>query len=281
MRVSNDLTRGAIVLAGALALLLPGGAQAQAPDQPGSEIVLGGGGGVLPAAEAEALAAHDAAMEAFQRRGFAGLNSHLPKLRRALENAPASYPVIEQVEGRWIVRSDDLADGLMLAMMATAAAQKSSPDAQVSVSTQRNVYPMIALLLGSAAVERRDYREAIRWLDRGLALQPLERHVLTERIAALHGLRQWAEALDAADAALASGDLLIVTHPASLHRKRGFSLIELGRLDEAQAAYEESLKTEPDNAAALGELAYIRGLRRGAAPTPVELVAPGASPAGG
>jgi len=280
MRVFNDLTRGAIVLAGVLALLLPGAVEAQAPDQPGSEIVLGGGG-ALPAAEVEALAAHDAAMEAFRRRGFAGLNSHLPKLRRALENAPASYPVIEQVEGRWIVRSDDLADGLMLAMMATAAAQKSSPDAQVSVSTQRNVYPMIALLLGSAAVERRDYREAIRWLDRGLALQPLERHVLTERIAALHGLRQWAEALEAADAALASGDLLIVTHPASLHRKRGFSLIELGRLDEAQAAYEESLKTEPDNAAALGELEYIRGLRGGAAPTPVELVAPGASPTGG
>lgn len=280
MRVSSDLTKGAIVLAGVLALLLPGAVQAQAPDQSGSQIVLGGGG-ALPAAEAEALAAHDAAVEAFQRRGFAGLNSHLPKLRRALENAPASYPVIEQVEDGWIVRSDDLADGLMLAMMATAAAQKSSPDAQVNVSTQRNVYPMIALLLGSAAVERRDYREAIRWLDRGLALQPLERHVLTERIAALHGLRQWAEALEAADAALASGDLLIVTHPASLHRKRGFSLIELGRLDEAQAAYEESLKTEPDNAAALGELEYIRGLRGGAAPAPVELVAPGASPAGG
>lgn len=277
MRIFSDLTRGAIALAGVLALVLPGAAMAQAPDGPGSQIVLGGGG-PLPAAEAEALAVHDAAMEAFQRRGFAGLNSHLPGLRRALERAPASYPVIEQAGDTWIVRSNDMADGLMLAMMATVAAQGSSPDAQVNVSTQPNVYPMIALLLGSAAVERHEYREAITWLDRGLAMQPLDRFVLTERIAALHGLRRWDEALSAADAALASGDLLIATHPASLHRKRGFSLVELNRLDEAQAAYEESLKTEPDNAAALGELEYIRGLRRGAAPTAVQLIAPGAQP---
>lgn len=282
MRVSSELIKGVTALAGVLALALPGAAmaQTQAPGQPGSQIVLGGGA-PLPAAEAEDLAVYDTAMGAFQQRGFAGLNAHLPKLRRAMDRAPASYPMVEQVGDTWIVRSNDLGDGLLLAMTATMAAQKSSPDARVNVSTQANVYPMIALLLGSAAVERHDYREAITWLDRGLALQPLERLVLTERIAALHGLQRWDEALKAADAALASGDLLIATHPASLHRKRGFSLVELGRLDEAQAAYEESLKTEPDNAAALGELEYIRGLRRGAAPTPGQLVAPGASPAGG
>lgn len=276
MRVSRDLFSGVAALAGvlALALALPGSAQAQTPEQPGSQIVLGGGR-PLPAAAAEDLAAYHAAMEAFQRRGFAGLNPHLSRLRRAMNRAPTSYPMTEQVGDTWIVRSNDMADGLILAMMATVAAQKSSPDAQVNVSTQPNVYPMIALLLGSAAVERHDYREAITWLDRGLALQPLERLVLTERIAALHGLERWDEALKAADAALASGDVLIVTHPASLLRKRGFSLVELGRLDEAQAAYEESLKTEPDNAAALGELEYIRGLRRGAVPAPSQLVAPG------
>lgn len=280
MRVFGGAIRGLTVLAGALALTLSGPAAAQAPQQPGRQIVVGGDT-PLPAAEAEDLAAYEAAMEAFQRRGFAGLNPHFGKLRRAMNRAPASYPMVEQVGDGWIVRSNDMADGLMLAMTATVAAQKSSPDARVNVSTQPNVYPMIALLLGSAAVERHDYREAISWLDRGLALQPLERSVLTERIAVMHGQQQWDEALKAADAALASGDLLITIHPASLHRKRGFSLVELGRLDEAQAAYEESLNTEPDNAAALRELDYIRGLRRGAAPTPGQLVAPGASPAGG
>lgn len=279
MRVSRDLFGSAAALAGVLALILPGTAMAQspAPAQPGSQIVLGGGR-PLPAAEAEDLVAYDAAMEAFQRRGFAGLNPHLSKLRRAMNRAPASYPVIEQVGGNWIVRTNDMADGLMLSVMATTQARTASPDGQVNVSTQPNVYPMIALLLGSVAVERHDYREALTWLDRGLALQPFERLVLTERIAALHGMRRWAEALKAADEALASGDMLIAIHPASLHRKRGFSLVELGRLDEAQAAYEESLKTEPDNATAQRELEYIRGLRRGAARTPMELVAPGAAP---
>lgn len=268
-----------VVLAGVLALALPGAAVAQTPtpDQPGSQIVIGGGG-ALPAAEAEDLAAYDTAMAAFQQRGFAGLNPHMGKLRRAMNRAPAAYPMVEQVGDTWIVRTNDMADGLMLSIMATSEAQKASPDAQVNVWTQPNVYPMIALLLGSAAVERHDYREALTWLDRGLALQPTERLVLTERIAALQGLRRWDDALKAADEALASGDMLITLHPASLHRKRGFSLVELGRLEEAKAAYEESLRTEPDNATALGELEYIRGLRRGAAPLPGQLVAPGAQP---
>lgn len=276
MRVSRDLLASVAAFAGVLTVALPGTAMAQAsaPEQPGAQIVIGGG--VLPAAEAEDLAAYDAAMAAFQQRGFAGLAPHMSKLRKAMNRAPASYPMIEQVGDNWIVRTNDMADGLMLSVMATTAARTSSPDARVNVSTQPNVYPMIALLLGSAAVEERDYRQALVWLDRGLAMQPMERLVLTERIAALLGLQRWDEALKAADEALASGDMLITLHPASLHRKRGFSLVELGRLDEAQAAYEESLKTEPDNASALGELEYIRGLRRGAAPSAGQLVAPGA-----
>lgn len=279
MRVSSSLSGRAAVLAGVLLLALPGAAAAQtAAERPGSQIIIGGGGGSLSATEARDLAIYEAAVEAFQRRGFAGLNGHLRKLRQAMNRAPASYPVMEQTGDAWIVRSNDMAEGLMLSILATAAAQGSSSDAQVNVVTQPNVYPMIALLLGSAAVERRDYQEALDWLDRGLALQPLHWQVLTERISALHGLQRWDEALKAADEALASGDMLIAMNSAPLHRKRGFSLVELGRLDEAQAAYEESLKAEPDNAAALGELEYIRGLRRGAAPTPGQLIAPGAPP---
>lgn len=279
MRISCSLFCRAAVLAGVVALALPGAVTAQtAPERPGSQIVIGGGDGSLSATEVGDLAIYQAAVEAFQRRGFAGLNAHLPKLRQAMNRAPSSYPMIEQVGDAWIVRSNDMAEGLMLSIMATAAAQGSSADARVNISTQPNVYPMIALLLGSAAVERHDYQDALTWLDRGLALQPLEWQLLTERISALHGLQRWEEGLKAADEALASGDMLISMHAAPLHRKRGFSLVELGRLDEAQAAYEESLKSEPDNAAALGELEYIRGLRGGAAPTPGQLVSPGASP---
>jgi len=277
MRIFRSAFSGAAVVAGILALALPGGATAQTPlpDQPGSQIVIGGGGDGLSAAETEDLAAYQAAAEAFQRRGFAGLNSYQARLRRAINRAPASYPAIEQAGDTWIVRSNDLGEGLMLSVMASAAAQNAAaPGARVNVSTQPNVYPMIALLLGSAAVERHKYSEALDLLDRGLAMQPLHWQLLAERISALYGLQRWEEGLKAADEALASGDMLIGMHAAPFHRKRGFGLVELGRLDEAQAAYEESLKDEPDNTTALGELEYIRGLRRGAAPVAGQVIVP-------
>lgn len=41
----------------------------------------------------------------------------------------------------------------------------------------------------------------------------------------------------------------------------GFALIELRKLDEAEAVFNDSLKIEPANKVALNELAYIRDLR--------------------
>ena len=41
----------------------------------------------------------------------------------------------------------------------------------------------------------------------------------------------------------------------------GFALIELGRLDEAEAVFLESLEADPDNEAALNELRHIEHLR--------------------
>ncbi|NJC41085.1 tetratricopeptide (TPR) repeat protein [Brevundimonas alba] len=251
-------------------------AYGQMPPQDGTTITLGGQGR-LSRAESEDLAVYEAAMRDFECRGFAGLEANRTKLMRSLDRAPATYPVVERTRDRIIVRVADQADALMMSLMAGAmgGADDGRPR---QVVTQANVYPMIALVLGSAAVERQDYEGAIVLLDRGLALQPLDRLLLAERITALHGLGKWEEGLRAADEALASQDLLIASHAAMFHRKRGFSLVELGRLDEAQAAYEESLTTEPDNAAALREIAYIAELRQGAKPTEAQFIAPGAAP---
>ena len=48
-------------------------------------------------------------------------------------------------------------------------------------------------------------------------------------------------------------------------RGRGFALTELGRLDEAEVAYRDSLKLKPENEVALAELKYIAGLKSGSA----------------
>lgn len=54
---------------------------------------------------------------------------------------------------------------------------------------------------------------------------------------------------------------------AHLQRGRGFALTELGRLDEAEAAYNEALKIDPNDDRAKHELEYIAHLKAGGSPT--------------
>ena len=84
-----------------------------------------------------------------------------------------------------------------------------------------------------------------------------------------------AEALAFGDAVLtAAGPLPLTDGLGILHRRRGFSLIELGRLKEAREAFNKSLEYDPGNEAALRELEYIDGLEAGRAPVPGNPVAP-------
>ena len=56
-----------------------------------------------------------------------------------------------------------------------------------------------------------------------------------------------------------------------MQRGRGFALIELRRLDEAEQSYRDSLVSEPNNPNALRELTYIRQLRAGGPTAPQQL----------
>lgn len=267
-------------LPAALALALVASVTAPAPAVRAAAVGQERAAPPVPEAEAAAEALVLQATSDFQRRGYAGLRPHLPGLRQALEKAPASYPLIERQGDVVVIRVDEMEDYLVLSVAAASEAASGREGRAVNVFQRSNIYGFIALLLGSEAVEGGRFDEAIHWLDMGLKLQPTNRWLIGEKAAALQGARRWGDALDLVDAALASGDLLIVTRPAMLLRKRGFSLIELGRLDEAEAAYVESLRSEPDNASALAELDYIRQLRGGAKPTEPIFEAPGANPGG-
>ncbi|WP_312185297.1 tetratricopeptide repeat protein [Brevundimonas vesicularis] len=98
--------------------------------------------------------------------------------------------------------------------------------------------------------------------------------LLVEKAAALQGLGRWDDALVLADAALADDDMEMPLHRGPFHRRRGFSLIELGRLDEAKAAYEAALKIDSDDANAKRELEYIAELKGGASPTAPPKISP-------
>jgi hypothetical protein len=58
-------------------------------------------------------------------------------------------------------------------------------------------------------------------------------------------------------------------------RGQGFALVELGRLDEAWQAYDDSLESEPNNPLAMQEMDYIDGLRAGGPVVPPQIFAPG------
>lgn len=217
--------------------------------------------GPLPA-EREADAAYNAAMRAAGTGGFAALQEHVPALTEAMRGAPARYPAIEEIPGGWLIRADDREEIMALAG-AVGDIEAGRGGGDIKVVSRPNVYPNIAFLLGSAAVERRDLAAAHEVLDRGLALQPLDRFLLNEKLVVLHAERKWEEAYLLAKTALTSGDPQIEADPGSLQRRLGYTLIELGRLHEARVAYEESLVSDPGNATAIAELQVIRDLEAG------------------
>ncbi|AYG95152.1 tetratricopeptide repeat protein [Brevundimonas naejangsanensis] len=219
------------------------------------------------------------AMRDVQARGYAGLDRHLPGLRRALDGAPAAYAQMEQRDkGEWIIRSDDLGEVMVLATVIQSLAGGEGVRA-VTVRRQANVYPLIALILGSEAVERRRLDDAVKILDRGLALQGDDWMLVKEKASALQVGGRHDEALAVLDQALASDSLRILLNAGPLHRGRGFSLIEQGRLKEARAAYDAALELDAEDGLAKAQLAYIDGLEAGQPPVaPSVALLPGPRP---
>jgi Flp pilus assembly protein TadD len=135
-------------------------------------------------------------------------------------------------------------------------------------------YSKARYLLAVIAVETGDVQGAFHHIVRAIELQPHHPLVMHEAALILRGVGGVAEAL----AILEKGSsvpawLMTPERQALLERSRGVTLIELGRLDEAEAALRAALELEPDSAVARRELDYIAELRaRGeAAREPVTL----------
>lgn len=212
-------------------------------------------------------ASHDSAYRAALEEvnsggGFAALQRHVPALTEAFSHAPGTYPTVQEVAGGWSIRADTR-DEIMTLAQRIGEVQSERGGGEVKVVARPNVYPNIAFLLASAAVERRDFATAHAVLDAGLALQPLDRHLLNEKLVVLHAERRWEEAYLLVKNALATDDPLLKADPALLQRRLGYTLVELGRLHEARAAYEASLEAEPGNAIALAELEFITNAEQG------------------
>ena len=211
----------------------------------------------------------DQTYAALDARGFAGLAENADKLRRALAAAPACFPRIEQQGDRLIVRANDQPEYEKVSRALVARGVTAPSDGKL------NTYPTIAFLLGSHLVEEQRYGEALVALDRGLAMQPRNELVMLEKVAALQGLQRFAEAQAILETALGDADLAPTLDRARFLRLSGVTLIDLNRLDDAEAVLKESLRLEPNNAATQNELDYIAELRAGAARRALEITASG------
>jgi tetratricopeptide (TPR) repeat protein len=217
--------------------------------------------------------------------GFSAVQAHLPDLEQALADADKAFAEAGAGTDVTYVLTDGPTDTLFSLTAAAAASDKNSGASGKKTVAVNNPYPQISLYIGANYNEIGKFDEALRALDRGLALYSThgivfgahQPSLVSERAVALARLGRLPEALAAYEDGL---KLAAIDDKgrARMHRGRGFVLTEMGRLDEAEAAYRESLKFEPDNKIAKGELDYIARLRAGEEKQPGGITAPGMQP---
>lgn len=119
MKKAFAMIGGATALA--LMLAVPGGVSAEQASSPQAGMIKAGTlqearptvtvnivSGDLAGQEKRDFDLLERAMRDMQTRGYAGLDRHLPALRRAMERAPAIYPHTEKrAANDWIVRTLD------------------------------------------------------------------------------------------------------------------------------------------------------------------------------
>ena len=120
-------------------------------------------------------------------------------------------------------------------------------------------------LKGYALVELKRIPEARRALERAIELSPANAQFRSELGHTYQVDKNWSKALEvfteAERVAKYSNDQERVHHHTRALRGQGFALIEMGRLDEAEARYRRCLELDADDRVAQAELRLIESLR--------------------
>lgn len=130
-----------------------------------------------------------------------------------------------------------------------------------TVSWVNPSYSQAWYLLGFMEVEGKDFVEANKDIDHGLALEPDHPTLLNEKATDLQKPGTWEQALAYSRQVVTLNRCVTKQAMSRAWRAQGVSLTELGRLDEAENALKESLKVDPGNANTLRELDYVRQMR--------------------
>jgi tetratricopeptide (TPR) repeat protein len=253
MTVSHTLG----LMAAAFLVVSPALAQDAAPRQPDVLIVDCRTHDAAQEKADQALAM--SALDLIQAHDMDKLNAMLPDLKAALGHAPDVVSHPEHCGDSIIVYSDELSDVLTISGMI----EGHEKDFGASKAEQHETlpYPLLAFVVGWVAFENEDFQAAHDAYAKGLLNDPNYDSLIMEDTLALAALHRSPEALGQLDAYLARNPDLPDAMRANALRKRGYVLVELERWDEAEAAYKDSLKLEPNDETAQSELEYITANR--------------------
>jgi tetratricopeptide (TPR) repeat protein len=148
--------------------------------------------------------------------------------------------------------------------MVSSAANNMDAEAQSPTCGQAFYYK------GYASLDLGQPEDAMRFIQKSIEWSPVNSRYLSE-LGHLHQLnKDWKKSLETFQqseeyAETFSPDNAKKDELARAKRGVGFNLIELGRLDEAEAKFKECLALNKADKTALNELEYIKALRKKAA----------------
>ena len=132
-----------------------------------------------------------------------------------------------------------------------------------TVTWMPSAYPRALYYLGFIEVEKGNFETAIGFLEFGQDLEPTNPNFYCEQAHAHSRIGNHERAIELYGAVNQVGPHTNGHVLAKAMRGRGMSLIELGRIDEAESLFWDSLKLDPENEIAVHELRYIKHLRAG------------------
>jgi tetratricopeptide (TPR) repeat protein len=182
-------------------------------------------------------------------------------LKEIVANAPMKYEYSYRDQGALIIRFWTNEEFLQHA---------TETEDRKDIVWEQSIYPPAYYYLAVIDVHEGKYESAISNLQKSLKLEPDQPLSFCELGYIMGGdIGEHELSLEFYERALTSRPHITTSAKARALRGKGVQLIELGRLEKAEVCLQDSLRLEPDNELAYGELIYISKLKSGEDTSPI------------